>query len=343
MKKKALIFGITGQDGSLLADLLLKKNYKLYGTIQNLKNNKTNLKYLKIYKKIKFYKLKLDNPTNLSKLIIKIKPNEIYNLAGITELEESENNVIFNNKVNFNFIIELLEILKKIKFKVKYFQALSSEIYGKNIKKKIDENSSLNPENPYAISKTASLYFIKYYRTKYKLPVSTGILFNHESIFRKNNYVCKKICNEFAKINLGISNSFRLHNIDSYRDRGSAKDFVEAFWKILQSPYYGEFIVGTGKLVSIKEIILHCGAFYKIDLKWIYRKKRIICINNKTKKTIIVINKNNKNFKDKTKLSANINKIKKFVKWKPTIDFKNVIYELCKDSLDKLKEKYYLK
>jgi GDPmannose 4,6-dehydratase len=343
MKKKALIFGITGQDGSLLADLLLKKNYKLYGTVKDLKNKKTNLEYLKIYEKIKFYKLKLDNPTNLSRLIIKIKPNEIYNLAGIATLEESENNVILNNKVNFNFVIKLLENLRKIKFKIKYFQALSSEIYGKNIKKRIDENSSLNPESPYAISKTASLHFIKYYRKKYNLPISTGILFNHESIFRKNNHVCKKICDEFAKINLGISNSFRLHNLDSYRDRGSAKDFVEAFWKILQSSNYGEFIIGTGKLVSIKEIIIHCCAFYKITPKWINNKNRIICINNKTKKIIITINKNNKNFKDKTKISANINKIKKFIKWKPTIDFKNIIYELCKDSLDKLKEKHYLK
>ena len=157
---------ITGQDGSMLADLLLKKNYKLYGTIKDLKDKKTNLKYLKIYEKIKYYKLKLDNPTNLSRLIIKIKPNEIYNLAGIATLEESENNVILNNKVNFNFVIKLLENLRKIKFKIKYFQALSSEIFGKNIKKRIDENSSLNPESPYAISKTASLHFIKYYRKK---------------------------------------------------------------------------------------------------------------------------------------------------------------------------------
>jgi GDPmannose 4,6-dehydratase len=343
MKKKALIIGVSGQDGSLLADLLLKKNYKLYGTVRNLKKNRINLEYLKINKKIKFYTLKLDNPFNLLKLIKKIRPDEIYNLAGITALEEAESNVVLNNKVNFNFIIHLLEILIKIKFKIKYFQALSSEIYGKNIKKKIDENYPFNPESPYAISKTASLYFIKYYRKKYNIPVSTGILFNHESIFRKNNHVCKKICDELAKINLGISNSFTLHNLDSYRDRGSAKDFVKAFWKILKSENYGEFIIGTGKLLSIKEIIHHCCVYYKILPKWIYKKHKIICINRKTNKIIITINKKNKNFKDRTKISANINKIKRLVKWRPTSNFKHTIYELCKNSEEKLKEKYYLK
>jgi GDPmannose 4,6-dehydratase len=343
MKKKALIFGISGQDGSLLANFLLKKNYKLYGTVRNLKIKNINLKYLKIDKKIKYYKFKLDNPKSLLKLIKKIKPHEIYNLAGISTLEESEDNIILNNKVNFNFVIHLLEILKKVKYKIKYFQALSSEIYGKNIKKEINENSSLNPDSPYAISKTASLYFIKYYRKKYNLSISTGILFNHESIFRKNNHVCKKICDELAKIHLGFSNSFRLNNLDSYRDRGSAKDFVKAFWKILQSSNYSEFVIGTGKLISIKKIIQHCCVYFEIQPKWIYKKNKIICINKKTNKVIIVINKKNKSFKDRTKVFANINKIKRLVKWQPTTNFKYTIYELCKNSVEELKKKYYLK
>lgn len=342
MKKKALIFGVSGQDGSLLADLLLKKNYKLYGTVRNLKKI-INLKYLKIDKKVKFYKLKLDNPFNLQNLIKKIKPDEIYNLAGISTLEESESNVIYNNKVNFDFVIHLLEILRKIKFKIKYFQALSSEMYGKNINGSIDENFPFNPESPYAISKTASLYFIKYYRKKYNLPISTGILFNHESIFKKNNHVCKKICNEFAKINLGMSNSFILHNLDTYRDRGSAKDFVVAFWKILKSKNYNEFIIGTGKLLSVKEIIHHCCVYYKIIPKWIYKKNKIFCINKKTNKIIIRIYKKNTNFNDKTKISANINKIKRLAKWRPTTNFKDTIYELCKNSETRLRQKYYLK
>ena len=321
VKKRALITGITGQDGSYLAEFLLKKKYKVYGLIMNKKKNQlVNIK--KIKHKLKLYKCSLENYLNLKKKLIIIKPNEIYHLAAesFVSYDFSEESLALN--VNINSTHNILSIIKKYIPKTKFYFAGSSEMFSKTKTTPQKENTEFLPGSAYGVSKLAGFFLTKNFRETYKIFACTGILYNHESPRRKINFVSRKITNAAAKIRLGKQKKLVLGNILSKRDWGYAPDYVEAMWLMMQMNIPSDYIIGTGKLHSVKDILKI--AFDHVGLNY---KKYLIISKKLYRPTDAII------------LKANPKKAFQKLKWKPKTDFKKIIQLMVDEDLRILKQK----
>ena len=326
MKKKALITGINGQDGTYLADFLIRKNFKVFGIEKKTKNlNKRR----KINKKIKLIKTDITNFDSLKNVITRINPNEIYNLAAISSVGSSFDNPIKTLDINCIGVLNILEIVKKINKKIRIYQASSSEMYGNSEKYKIDETVKFAPTSPYAISKVAAHYLIKFYRDAYNLKCASGILFNHESILRSENFVTKKIVKQIYEIKNNKRSFMYLGNIYSKRDWGYAPEYVEAMWKILQLKKMEDFVIGTGKSYTIKEFVNLVCKFFKITPKWKGKGINEICINKKNDKVIVKIDKKLYRPIDVNPIVGISKKAKKILKWKPKTYTNELVKEMC--------------
>ncbi len=315
-KKKALIFGISGQDGAYLADLLLRKNYNVVGvTRNNKKNNLYRLRKLKIHKRVNIFTNTIINLSLLKKIFKKhININEVYFLSGETSPLRSIQKPIQTIESNVIGIIKILEFIKKKK-KIKFFYASSSEIFEKSNNNIFDENSKIGPRHPYGISKAAGFWLVKYYRTFYDIFCCSGILFNHESPLRSKNFIFKKIIDNAKKIKKkgGVIN---LGNINIERDIGWAPDYVEVFWKMLQQKNPRDYVIGTGKSYSIKK-------FLDITFKSLKLKKNKINANKNQ-----FIRKNEiRSYKSKPSL------INKKLKWKSRTNINKIVLKLINNDL----------
>ncbi len=323
MSKIALITGITGQDGSYLSELLLSKSYKVHGIVRS-NFNKNKLKHSwriqKIQKYLNLHKIDFENFKKLEQLIKKIKPTEVYHLAAQSYDGHSFKNEFYTFNLNLSYTHKILSIVNKTNKKTKFFFAGSSEIYDKNPSKKINEKTRFDPSSAYGISKLASYYLVKNYRNNYNMHASTGILFNHESPKKDKRFVLRKISNSVAKIKLGLQNKIKLGNIKSQRDWGHAKDFAQAMWLICQQKKGDDYIIGTGKLHSVKQFLKY--AFKHVGLNY----KKYIEIDKKLIRS-----------KDSKARLANISKIKKKTKWKPKVSFQNLAKEMVEKDLENLK------
>lgn len=315
-KKKALIFGISGQDGAYLADLLLKKNYTVIGvTRNNTNNNLFRLIKLGIHKSIYIYTNNTLEPIFLKKIFKKHNQiNEIYFLSGETSPIRSIEKPVQTIESNVISLLKILEFIKKNK-KIKFFYASSSEIFEKSKKNIFDENSRLGPRHPYGISKAAGLLLVRYYRTFYNIFCCSGILFNHESPLRSNDFIYKKIVDNAKKIKKkgGVIN---LGDINVERDVGWAPDYVKAFWTMLQQKTPRDYVIGTGKSYSIK-------TFLNKTFKILKLKKNKIKANKNQ-----FIRKNEiKSYRSKPFL------IKKKLKWRNSLNINKIILKLIDDEL----------
>ena len=265
LKKTAMIFGISGQDGSLLARFLIKKGYKIIGVSrkENI-NNFSKLKKLKIYNKILLKKVNYLNYKEIYNLIKKSKCEEIYLLAGQSSVFKSFK--ISHKTVQENLFIttNVLESIKNIGKKIKLYHAGSSEVFGDIHKKPCNEKSTFYPKSPYALSKVISTELVKSYRENLNLWVVTGILFNHESSLRPNKFVLKKIVNFVKQCSMNDKKKIELGNINIVRDWGLASEFVELMWKILQLKKPEDFVIASGKSVKLKKLI-----------SYIFKKKKL--------------------------------------------------------------------
>jgi GDPmannose 4,6-dehydratase len=283
MSKIALITGITGQDGSYLAELLLNKNYLVHGIVRNeikKKNVKSFWRIKKIIKDLKLHNLDFNNLNQLNNLIKKINPSEVYHLAAQAYDGHSFNNEFYTFNINLNFTHKLLSSVRKTNPKAKFFFAGSSEMYDKETKNKIDEKTNFNPKSAYGIAKVASHYLVKNYRESFDFKASTGILFNHESPRKDERFVLRKIAKSVARIKLGLQKIIILGDIRSKRDWGHAKDYAKAMWLINTQKKSSDYVIGTGRLNSVEDFVKkafkHVGLNYKkylkIDKK-LFRKK----------------------------------------------------------------------
>lgn len=301
--KKALIFGITGQDGSYLANHLIKKKYKVFGFSR--KKNFKNLKKLNIFKLVKIYSYK----KNINKILIK-NFDEIYFLGGQSNVLKSFNNHDLTYSSQIQPIISVLEFIRNQKKKSKFLYASSSEIFG-NFKShlKKNEKSFKQPISPYGLSKLIGFEIIKSYREMFKLPVCSVIFFNHESPLRSKGYVVKKII-DYVK-NSKKEKKLELGNINIKRDWGWGPEFIKACNKILSKNKIDDYIIASGKTTSLKEII----------------KKIFLIKNLNYKKYININNKKIRKF-DISQNYADISKIKKKIKWKPRYNLDKIIYKM---------------
>lgn len=319
--KKALILGVNGQDGKLLSEYLLKKNYKILGT-----------HYKKIQKnKFKIIKLNLLDFSKIKNTIKNFKPDEIYNFAGISDLNTNEKNFIISEKINNLSVINILEEIKNTK--IKYFQPITSEIYGYyNIKKKIKKNTIYNPQSSYAISKLSAMFYIKLYREKFNTHAVSGILFNHESELRKNKFATKMIIENVKKIYLKKIRYFNIQDLYAKRDWGYARDFVKIIHKCTTRRKPKDYFIGTGKLHSVKNIVDIAFDYFGIKIKW--KKKGNAIYGMDKNNRILVKSSFKKNRKLKAIYADNTDIIKLF-KFKPSLSFKELIQHMCEHEKNK--------
>ena len=257
---KAFITGITGQDGYYLTKFLLEKDYEVHGIIRRASTFNTEridplISKYSNEKKLNLYYSDLLDSSSLNNLIAKIQPDEIYNLAAQSHVAVSFKNPIYTTQSGNSGTISLLEAIKNQDKEIKFYQASSSEMFGGENKEMLNEDSPFIPKSPYAASKVFSYNMTKIYRESYGLFCSNGILFNHESPYRGETFVTRKITRAVGRISVGIQKKISLGNIDASRDWGFAGDYVEAMWKILNHSKSDDFVIATGETHTIKEFL----------------------------------------------------------------------------------------
>ena len=309
--KKALVLGATGQDGSYITELLLKKKYKVYGLVRksatgNLKNIKHLIEDPKIFEK-KFFieKGDLNDPSSIQNIILKVKPNEIYNFADQDHVGWSYEIPSYSFRTTALSVIEIFEILRKNKKKIKYFQPISSNIFGETSSFKQNEKTVPEPNSVYALAKTTALYASKMYSKVYNLHICGAIFFNHESPKRHSDYVSKKIVQNVCEILHGKRKYLYLGNIKSKIDWGYAKEYVEYSWKIMQKKKPDFYVIGTGRNNSVEYFVKKCFEYVGLNYKNHIKIDKKLFRPSKTRNLLADTTKAKKdlNFKIKTNLN----------------------------------------
>tara|TARA_B100000575_G_scaffold170097_1_gene136117 strand:- start:78 stop:1040 length:963 start_codon:yes stop_codon:yes gene_type:complete len=318
MGKIAIITGISGQDGSYLSELLLSKNYKIFG-IYNSKKKINTISISNKKRRINYLKIDINNFNKIKSLIKKIKPNEFYHLAAQSFINYKFEDEFFKLNPNINGTHYILSAIKEYSPKTRFYFAASSELFGNSYNYPQNEETKFNPRSAYGISKIAGYHLTKSYREAYNIYACSGILYNHESPRRSINFVSRKITYNLALILKGKRKKIELGNINAMRDWGHAKDYVYAMWKMLQLKRPYDFVIGTGKLHSVKDFLKT--AFGLVNLNY----KKFIKINKK-------FNRPN----DKFYLVADCRKAKKILKWKPKVSFKSLVTEMVNSDISKL-------
>tara|TARA_B100000242_G_scaffold194791_1_gene140574 strand:- start:1899 stop:2921 length:1023 start_codon:yes stop_codon:yes gene_type:complete len=335
MKKTALITGVSGQDGAYLAEFLLKKNYKIIGTDRrSARSDNWRLRRLGIQNKIIFEEMELGEIYEIQRIFKKYKFNEVYNLAAQSFVGTSFRSPLNTANITGLGTLRILETIRSTNPKIKFYQASSSEMFGDILEKKQKETTPLNPQSPYAISKVFSHYLTQNYRKSYGLFATSGILFNHESPLRGEEFVTRKIIIGLVKILKGEINYFELGNIYAKRDWGYAKEYVEAMWKMLQMKKPDDYVISTGRTYSIKDFINKATKYLKMKVVWRGSGLKERLINLKNNKTIIKINPKNFRPAEVNILIGDSRKAHKILKWKPKTNFEQLIKIMIDEEID---------
>jgi len=274
MRKKALVTGITGQDGSYLAELLLEKGYEVHGIRRPAStNNLTNLKYLEVNPHITDNRFHLHygdltDSSNLNQLISSIKPQEIYNLGAQSHVHTSFQIPEYTADVDALGVIRLLDAIKENDPSIKYYQASTSELFGKISESPQTEKTPFNPQSPYAIAKLYAFWISKNFRDAYQMYTCNGILFNHESPRRGLGFVTRKITSGVANILNKQQKTLFMGNLDAKRDWGYAKDYVHAMWLMLQQETPDDYVIATGENHTVREFIEKSFAYVDVEVEW---------------------------------------------------------------------------
>jgi len=320
MSKLALITGITGQDGSYLAELLLTKGYNVHGIVRRvaLEDETHRLWRIKnILNDVNLHAASLESYASIFRILQKIKPDEVYHLAAQSYVAYSFEDEFSTFNTNINGTHYMLSAVKELSNKLKFYFAGSSEMFGKVQKTPQDENTPFHPQSAYGISKVTGYHLIKNYREAYKLRASSGILFNHESPRRGFEFVTRKISHGAARIKKGLQKKLKLGNINAKRDWGHAQDYVKAMWLMIQQDNPGDYVIGTGIENSVKDFAKK--AFNHVGLNY---------------KDHIVIDKSLMRPAEVNALLANYSKAKKILKWKPEVSFDDLVKGMVESDLE---------
>ena len=338
--KKALIFGVTGQDGSYLADFLLKKKYIVHGIKRrssSLNTERVDHIYEKNNKSFFLHYGDVTDAISINKLINLIKPDEIYNLSAQSHVAVSFMIPNYTANVDALGCLNILEAIKSLNLikKVKFYQAGTSEMFGKVVETPQTEKTPFYPRSPYGVSKVFSHWMTINYREAYNMFACNGILFNHESPRRGETFVTRKITIGLTKIKLGLQKKLVLGNLNAKRDWGHAKDYVEAQWLMLQQKTPDDFVIATGKNYSVKYFINIVAKELNMKISWRgkgIREKAYDKNNN------IIIECNKKYFRpsEVQTLLGNPLKAKKILKWQPKISIKQLAKEMVQNDLNLL-------
>jgi len=310
--KKALICGIGGQDGGYLSKFLLEKGYEVWGTSRDAEGRRfSNLASLGVLEKVHIISVYVEDYHSVYKAVSGIKPDEIYYLAGQSSVGLSFDQPAETIQSMTLGVINFLNSIKDLEMPIKFYNAGSSECFGDSIGLYSDESTCFNPKSPYGIAKSASHFLVKNYSESYSIFACTGILFNHESVFRPERYVTQKIIQSVKRIAIGEQNQLELGRLDISRDWGWAPEYVEAMWLMLQQENPEDYIIGTGKSHSLEEFVAETFKLFNMD--W---QKHVI-VNDKFKRPNDILNS-----------CANPSKAKNKLGWEATTQMKSVIKKM---------------
>jgi GDPmannose 4,6-dehydratase len=338
--KKALITGITGQDGSYLAELLLEKDYEVHGLIRRSSSFNTGRidhlfqdPHMKGKKLILHYG-DLSDSSNLSRLLESIKPDEIYNLGAQSHVRVSFDMPEYTADVAGLGTLRLLDAIRESGVRTKFLQASSSEMYGKVAQTPQDENTPFHPRSPYACAKVFSYWITRNYREAYGLFTVNSIGFNHESPRRGKTFLTKKVTRGLARIKLGIDDKIYLGNLDAKRDWGHAKDYVEGMWRMLQHKKPDDYVLATGKTRTVKEFVEESAKYFDFDIVWKGKGLNEKGIDRNTGKILIEIDPVYFRPSEVDLLVGDASKARKVLGWKPKITFKELVRVMCEHDLE---------
>ena len=337
MKKTALITGVSGQDGAYLAKLLIDKKYKVIGTDRrSARSSNWRLERLGVENEIIFEEMELSELYEIQRVFKKYKFDEVYHLAAQSFVKASFNSPLNTSNITGLGTLRILETIRSINPKIKFYQASSSEMFGDILNKVQNEKTPLNPQSPYAISKVFAHYSTQNYRSSYNMFAVSGILFNHESPLRGEEFVTRKIIIGLIKILKKEINFFELGNIYAKRDWGYAKEYVEAMWKMLQQKKPKDYVISTGINYSIKDFINKATKYLNMNVYWRGKGLNERLISRDTKKTLIKINPDYFRPAEVNILIGNSDKAKKELKWKPKTGLDKLIKIMVDEEI-----KYY--
>lgn len=329
--KKALISGITGQDGSYLTDLLLEKGYEVHGIIRRSSSFNTG-RIEHVYqdphdsdRKLFLHYGDLSDGSNLNRILKEVKPDEIYNLGAQSHVRASFDLPVYTGDVDGLGTLRLLDAIRDTDVKIKFYQAGSSEMFGRVLENPQKETTPFYPRSPYGCAKVYAHHLVVNYREAYDLFACNGILFNHESPRRGGTFVTKKITAALAKIKLGQQDKLYLGNLDAKRDWGYSKEYVEAMWMMLQYDKPDDYVIATGETHTVREFLEHAAQMVGFEIKWEGEGLKEKGIDIKTGKILIEIDPYYYRPTEVDLLLGDASKAKKILGWEPKVKFVELI------------------
>jgi GDPmannose 4,6-dehydratase len=332
--KVALITGITGQDGSYLAELLLEKGYEVHGIVRRASLINTH-RIDHIYGEIKLHYGDLTDSTNLVRVIQQIQPDEIYNLGAQSHVKVSFEIPEYTGQVDALGTLRVLEAVRLLGLekKTRIYQASTSELFGLVQEIPQKETTPFYPRSPYGCAKIYGYWITKNYREAYNMYACTGILFNHESPRRGETFVTRKITRGLKAISEGKQNVLYLGNLNAKRDWGHAKDFVRAMWMMLQQETPEDYVIATGEQYSVRQFVEEAAPYFGFDIEWYGEGEDEIGMDKKTKKTIIAVNSKYYRPTEVETLLGDSSKAQEELGWIPEITFTELVEDMCKNEI----------
>ena len=328
--KVALITGITGQDGSYLAELLLEKGYEVHGIVRRSSLINTH-RIDGIYDRLSLHYGDLTDSTNIVRVIQKVQPDEIYNLGAQSHVKVSFEMPEYTADVDAIGTLRVLEAVRLLGMedRVRIYQASTSELYGLVQETPQKETTPFYPRSPYGVAKLYGYWITKNYREAYGMYACTGILFNHESPRRGETFVTRKVTQALSKISVGLQDCLYLGNLNAKRDWGHAKDFVEAMWMMLQQDQPDDYVIATGVQYSVKDFVEEAASYFGMKIVWMGEGLNEIWYDLNTKKTVVQVNPKYFRPAEVETLLGDASKAKEKLGWEPKISFKQLVEDMC--------------
>ena len=328
--KVALITGITGQDGSYLAELLLQKGYEVHGIVRRSSLINTH-RIDHIYEKIHLHYGDLSDATNLIGVIKKVEPHEIYNLGAQSHVKVSFEVPEFTGQVDGLGTLRILEAVRLLGMQddVRIYQASTSELYGLVQEVPQKETTPFYPRSPYGVAKLYGYWIVKNYRESYGMHCSSGILFNHESPRRGETFVTRKITRGLSRISVGLQDILYLGNLDAKRDWGHAKDFVEAMYLMLQQDEPDDYVIATGKQYSVREFVDKAAPYFGLRLEWRGEGLNEVGVDIMSKRIVVAVDEKYFRPAEVESLLGDPTKAKEKLGWEPTTTFDQLVEDMC--------------
>ncbi len=336
--KSAFVIGITGQDGAYLSKLLLEKGYRVYGGYRRTSTpNFWRLDELGVTDRVELIEVDILDTGNLVRVMSRYKPDEVYNLAAQSFVAVSFEKPVLTGDTTAMGVTRVLEAIRIINPGIKFYQASSSEMFGKVQQMPQNEGTPFFPMSPYAVSKLYGHWLTAVYRESYDIFGCSGILFNHESPLRGIEFVTRKVSHAIAKIKMGQQDFFEIGNMDAKRDWGFAEEFVKGMWMMLQQPEPDDYVLATNECHSVREFIEYGFKFVNIEIEWKGKGVDEIAVNKKTGKTVVKVNPRFFRPSEVEILLGDYSKAKEKLGWEPEVKFKELVEIMVKKDLERIK------